>query len=162
MLQRKKSREFQPKFLKRWVNCLLGEEKHPLWLIEFYGERECEIAKIALQQASNYRTIAYLDPFDNLRSQNSRPDLVLKPDALEQAIAMSLELFKTKIVELLMIDSLFLLPSQKTGYEESLVQLVKLAERYAKPVFLLNPDNTARRLLEKNLKSFCSSQIWVR
>lgn len=149
-------------FLKRIADCLLGEDVYPLWLTEFYGENEWAIVKQALEQAWNYKTVAYLDPFDNLRTQSQKPDLILKPNSIEQAVSMSREMLKTKIVDLLVIDSLFLLPSDKPRLEESLSELVKAAEKNAKPIFLLNPDNGARRLLEKNLKSFCSSQIWVR
>lgn len=116
---------------------------------------------MALIHAKNHKTVAYIDPFDNLRTQSQKPDLVLKPYSQEQAIAMGVEMLKTKIVDLVMIDSLFLLPSEEIYFEESLSKLVKAAEKYAKPVFLLNPDNQVRKLLEKNLKSFCSSQFRI-
>jgi hypothetical protein len=132
-----------------------------LWLTEFYGESEWGMAKMALQKATNYQTVAYLDPFDHVRTQAQKPDLVLKPDSLEQAIAMSLEMLKMPVINLLIIDSLFLLPSTQISFEESLLKLVKGAERAQKPIYLLNPDNRSRKLLEKNLKSFCNSQIWI-
>lgn len=116
---------------------------------------------MALQKASAYQTVAYLDPFDHLRTQIQLPDLVLKPDSIDQAIAMSLEMLKTPVIKLLIIDSLFLLPSEKISFEESLTKLVQAAEQARKPIFLLNPDNRSRKLLEKSLRSFCSSQIWV-
>lgn len=119
------------------------------------------MAQMALQKAVEYQTVAYLDPFDHVRTQTRRPDLLLKPDSIEQAIAMSLEMFKMPVIKLLIVDSLFLLPSERTSFEESLTKLVQAAEQARKPVFLINPDNSSRKLLEKNLKSFCSSQIWV-
>ena len=116
---------------------------------------------MALQKAAEYQTVAYLDPFDHVRTQARMPDLVLKPDSIDQAIAMSIEMLKTPVIKLLIIDSLFLLRTSQTSFEECLLKLVKAAEKAQKPVFLLNPDNGSRKLLEKNLKSFCSSQIWV-
>ncbi|MEI6806628.1 MAG: hypothetical protein WCK49_09025 [Myxococcaceae bacterium] len=147
--------------MKQIASCLLGEEIHPLWLTEFYGESEWEITQKALLEAQTHKTIAYLDPFGNLAMQSQKPDLILKPDSLEQAIAMSIEMLQTKIIDLLIIDSLFLLDSEKMGFEESLLKLVKAAEKNEKPVFLLNLDNPIRRLLEKTLNSFFSSRICV-
>lgn len=132
-----------------------------MWLTEFYGESEWEITQKALTEAQKYRTVAYLDPFENLSLHAHKPDLILKPDSLEQAIAMSFEMLRTKIIDLLVIDSLFLLGSEKISFEESLLKLVKAAEKNEKPIFLLNPDNQIRKLLEKNLISFCSSRIRV-
>lgn len=148
-------------FLKKIADCLLGEDSQRLWLTEFYGDSELALSMIALKKAAIYDTVAYLDPFDNLRLQNKKPDLILKPNSTEQAILMSLEMLKTKIIKLLIVDSLFLLPRDNLRAEESLVLLVKAAEENSKPVFLLNPENQTRKLLQKNLKSFCNSQIWV-
>lgn len=148
-------------FLKQIAACLLGEDPQPLWLTEFYGENELSLAKTAMNRSAIYETVAYLDPFDNLHTQSKKPDLILKPNTADQAVLMSIEMLQTKAIKLVVIDSLFLLPSEKIRPEESLVRLVKSAEENQKPVFLLNPDNAVRKLLQTNLKAFCNSQIRV-
>src|SRR3989338_9229922 len=94
-------------FLKQIADCLLGEDSSALWLTEFYGDCELGLSKAALQKAQNYKTVACLDPFENCRMQIQKPDLILKPNSIDQAILMSQEMLKTKIINLVILDSLF-------------------------------------------------------
>ena len=149
-------------FLKQIADCLLGEDPTSLWLTEFYGDCELELAKAALQKAEIYKTVAYVGDFAMQKlCKKGQEFLILKPDSVEQAVLMSQEMLKTEIVNLVIIDSLFLLPNKNMRFEKGLVCLVKAAEENRKPVFLLNPDNGARKLLQKSLKAFCRHQIQI-